>query len=241
MNCDQVFDVLTRGPFPAGEPSDEAVEWHLAGCDNCGRLAEALRPAVELLHEAIVDDETASLPGYSGRLAFEEMPWNDVCNNDGGSGEAGRLTTQRLAIQNRPIQNRAIQNRAMLRRAVLGGGKAQRFWRFAAAVALGAMLALGLGAMGLPDGKDTLPGAQGPLSPNSHGLGQLVALNLPGVCFEARSDAVGTMNVDAVMTAPVDRRNFQCCARCHAEGRARVVSIETTSKVVRSCQVCHSS
>jgi hypothetical protein len=28
MNCDQVFDVLTRGPFPTGEPSDEPVEHH---------------------------------------------------------------------------------------------------------------------------------------------------------------------------------------------------------------------
>ena len=100
------------------------------------------------------------------------------------------------------------------------------------------MLALGLDAMGLPDGKDTLPGAQGPLSPSSHGLEPLVALNLPEVCFEARSDAVGTMNVD---TAPVDRRSFQCCARCHAESRVELASIERTSTIVRSCRVCHSS
>ena len=221
MNCDQVFDILTRGPFPAGEPSDETVEWHLEGCGDCGRLAEALRPAMELLHESIVDDETEALPGYSGRLAYEEMPWSDAGDSKG----------KRLAVQRRP----------MLRRAVLGGGKAQRLSRFVAAVALGAMLALGLGAMETPDEKSTSPGAQGPLSPSSTGLGQLAALNLPGVCFEAHSDAVGTMNVGAVVAAPAGRRNFQCCARCHAEGRVELVSIETTSKIVRSCQACHSS
>ena len=221
MNCDRVFDILTRGPFPAGEPSDEAVEWHLEVCDDCRRLAEALRPAVELLHEAIVDDETESLPGYSGRLAFEGTPWSDT-----GEPEAGRL---------------AIQRRPMLRRAVLGGGKAQRLWRFAAAAALGVMLALGLNAMDVPDGNNLPAGAQGPLSPCSRGLGQLAALNLPEFCFETRSDAVGIMRDGPVMTGPVDRRNFQCCARCHAEGRARLVSVERISTVVRSCQICHSS
>jgi len=226
MNCDQVFDILTRGPFPAGEPSDEAVEWHLEGCDSCSRLAEALRPAVELLHEAIVDDEAEALPGYSGRLAFEEMPWSDADSSESGDSKTGRL---------------AIQRRPMLRRAVLGDGKTQRLWRFAAAMALGVMLALGLNAMGVPDGKNTPPGAEGLLSPGSHGLAQLVALNLPGFCFEARSDAVDIMNSEAMTTAPVDSRKFACCARCHAEGRVRSVSMETTSAVVRSCQVCHSS
>jgi hypothetical protein len=235
MNCDQVFDILTRGPFPAGEPTDDAVEWHLEGCDECRRLAEALRPAVELLHEAIIDDEAESLPGYSGRLVFDAMPWDHVDNGvgsdidngvdigvDNGGGES---KTGRVAVKRRP----------MLRRSVLGDGKTQRLWRFAAAVALGVMLALGLNAMGLPDGKNTPPGA---LPPHSRGLGQLVALGLPSDCFEAHSDAVGTIKVHAVTAG---QRNFQCCARCHAEGRARLASIETTSKVVRSCQVCHSS
>src|SRR5439155_14848244 len=70
LNCDQVFDVLTRGPFPTGEPEDDAVERHLRACHECRQLAEALRPAVALLHEAIATDEATALPEYQGAL-----PW----------------------------------------------------------------------------------------------------------------------------------------------------------------------
>ena len=62
LNCDQVFDVLTRGPFPTGSPDDEGVEHHLRACHDCRQLAEALRPAVSLLHEAVAADEALDLP-----------------------------------------------------------------------------------------------------------------------------------------------------------------------------------
>src|SRR5262249_50288232 len=68
LNCDQVFDVLTRGPFPTGAASDESVEQHLRACHECRQLAEALRPAVALMHEAIAEDEVLDLPGYHGSL-----------------------------------------------------------------------------------------------------------------------------------------------------------------------------
>jgi hypothetical protein len=68
LNCDQVFDVLTRGPFPTGEPEDEAVEHHLRACHECRRLAEALRPAVALMHEAVAADQAVDLPEYQGSL-----------------------------------------------------------------------------------------------------------------------------------------------------------------------------
>src|SRR5918997_915126 len=53
MNCDQVFMILTRGPFPTGEPWDEEVEGHLESCSECWRLAEALRPALAIFQEAV--------------------------------------------------------------------------------------------------------------------------------------------------------------------------------------------
>lgn len=87
-SCDQVFDRLTRGPFPSRafplvdqpaelawdpgrgngslSPSDDrvdaAVEAHLAVCHECRTLAEALRPAVTLLSAA------QDLPVYQGHL-----------------------------------------------------------------------------------------------------------------------------------------------------------------------------
>ena len=71
MQCEQVFDILTRGPFPTGDRSDRAVERHLGRCQDCYRLAAALRPAVELFEEAIDSKECRDLPGYWGRLACE--------------------------------------------------------------------------------------------------------------------------------------------------------------------------
>jgi hypothetical protein len=66
MDCDQVFMILTRGPFPTGAPSDEQVEEHLETCADCWRLAEALRPALELFQEAVPPIESRELPGYWG-------------------------------------------------------------------------------------------------------------------------------------------------------------------------------
>jgi hypothetical protein len=66
MDCDQVFMILTRGPFPAGEPTDEQVESHLETCGDCWRLAEALRPALEVFQEAVPAIEGRELPGYWG-------------------------------------------------------------------------------------------------------------------------------------------------------------------------------
>ncbi len=66
MDCDQVFMILTRGPFPTGEPWDEQVETHLETCGDCWRLAEALRPALEVFQEAVPPAESRDLPGYWG-------------------------------------------------------------------------------------------------------------------------------------------------------------------------------
>jgi len=66
MDCDQVFMILTRGPFPAGDPWDEEVECHLETCAGCWQLAEALRPAIEVFQEAVPPAEGRNLPGYRG-------------------------------------------------------------------------------------------------------------------------------------------------------------------------------
>jgi len=66
MDCDQVFMILTRGPFPTGELWDEDVETHLETCSDCWRLAEALRPALEVFQEAVPPAESRDLPGYWG-------------------------------------------------------------------------------------------------------------------------------------------------------------------------------
>jgi hypothetical protein len=66
MNCDQVFMVLTSGPFPTGQTSDVAVEDHLEHCPECWRIAEALRPAHDVFEESVPASEGRDLPGYWG-------------------------------------------------------------------------------------------------------------------------------------------------------------------------------
>jgi hypothetical protein len=66
MDCNQVFMILTRGPFPTGEAWDEEVEAHLESCADCWRLADALRPALEVFQEAVPAAEGRDLPGYWG-------------------------------------------------------------------------------------------------------------------------------------------------------------------------------
>lgn len=66
MDCDRVFAVLTRGPFPSGGPEDADVQHHLDGCLSCWRLAEALRPAEHLFQESVPAAESRDLPGYWG-------------------------------------------------------------------------------------------------------------------------------------------------------------------------------
>jgi len=68
MNCDQVFERLTRGPFPQATTEDAYVERHLTACHECRCLAEALRPAVELCHESLDEQSWPALPEYRGWL-----------------------------------------------------------------------------------------------------------------------------------------------------------------------------
>ena len=68
LTCDDVFDVLTREPFPAGRVDDEVVESHLAVCHQCRQLAEAFRPAIGLFHESLSASVDEELRMYRGRL-----------------------------------------------------------------------------------------------------------------------------------------------------------------------------
>lgn len=85
ISCDDVFERLTRGPFPSDadgvavataefshrcDSVDERVEAHLAACHECRMLAEALRPAAsELgLAAALRPGSESQLPLYRGRL-----------------------------------------------------------------------------------------------------------------------------------------------------------------------------
>jgi hypothetical protein len=92
MDCDQVFMILTRGPFPTGESWDEQVESHLEQCGDCWRLAEALRPALEVFQEAVPPSEGRDLPGY----------WGDARPSSSAVAELQRSSTRTALVTGVP-------------------------------------------------------------------------------------------------------------------------------------------
>ena len=140
MNCDQVFDILTRGPFPTGTAIDAGVETHLDACAECRRLAEALRPAIELFQEAIGPEESRDLPGYWCAMATD------------------RKQPVVSYAEDRPP--RSLLPRAAARKALdsLGGQwSALTVWRMAAMLALGVTLGSLVNSRLASDGPSSLP------------------------------------------------------------------------------------
>jgi hypothetical protein len=99
MDCDQVFRILTRGPFPTGEAWDEQVEAHLECCADCWKLAEALRPALEVAQESIPPAEGRNLPGYWG----DARPASIALANLAGAAASTALAAGTRRLNNRPL------------------------------------------------------------------------------------------------------------------------------------------
>ena len=116
MNCNQVFNILTRGPFPSGDLTDAAVEIHLATCPSCRCFAEALRPALDVYQETVSPEECGNLPGYWGDLAPV-------------AAERAVKTAQRASRGSRPPRLHLPAPQPML-------AVRQTQWLFAAAAAL---------------------------------------------------------------------------------------------------------
>jgi hypothetical protein len=106
MDCDRVFMILTRGPFPTGEPWDEQVEAHLESCGDCWRLAEALRPAIEVFQEAVPPAESRDLPGYWGDARPASAVFSDIAH--GTSRTALAAGVRRVARTQRGFETYPI-------------------------------------------------------------------------------------------------------------------------------------
>lgn len=66
VTCDDVFEILTRGPSPTNAAIEDAeVESHLHVCHDCRQMAEALRPAAGLLRDGLCED---GLPVFQGAV-----------------------------------------------------------------------------------------------------------------------------------------------------------------------------
>jgi hypothetical protein len=161
MTCDDVFDLLTRGPFPSGAAGDDQVEDHLTYCIECRRLAAALQPAIELFHESIGPEKSAQLPGYRGQFALPGpkglCEHGEVLSGGHATGAESRSawTEPQSVSRPQPVRGRA---RRALRAKIWGKSPASSFAmrvtksrtnlsRFAAAVLLGVAAAAGTRAL----------------------------------------------------------------------------------------------
>jgi hypothetical protein len=229
VSCDQVFDVLTRGPFSAATREGQAVQRHLEVCHECRQLAEALRPAVELLHEALPAEELSALPAYG---AGEEE--DAVCRRADGA-LAARI---RQMLDRQEVQPR----RANLEPWVQGV-------KFMAACVL--VVALGTLVVGLFAQLGTSPPPRHLLvrggaelgaghQPSAAGVLRLTALDLPTQCFTATPAAASS--AETPQAAAVVAWGHACCTRCHAAGKSTAsLTPRTFAVLAQSCSACHES
>jgi hypothetical protein len=235
MNCDQVFDVLTRGPFPTGTACDEPLEAHLNECPACRRLAEALRPALELFQEAVDPEESRDLPGYWSAAATE----GQAVVSYASEVESCRAAQRGAAG--------APANRT-------GNWSALAAWRMAAMLAIGVTLGLLLSARSALDGFGWSPfGASArpaPLAPPADEpkgslADRLQLASLPAACLRSKPDSSPR---DLARSGPGRRdqlplatqlAQLDCCSGCHNAESKAAVPATATMKVAQSCQLCH--
>ena len=229
MNCDQVFDILTRGPFPTGTECDAGVEAHLAACPECRRLAEALRPAIELFQEAIGPEESRDLPGYWCAVAADR--------------------TQPVVSYAEDREPPRTPPPAVVH-APASGWSALAMWRMAAVLALGVTVGSLLHSRVSLDGFSTVPPTTGgaaliPPADESPQRGALTpALRarlavLPAACTR-NQPGKGPRYTERgdQMLATADLTRLICCAECHHRS-SPAVPRSATSLVIESCQICH--
>lgn len=234
MNCDQVFDILTRGPFPTGQDYDAWVEEHLSGCRECRRLAEALQPALELFEESVTPEEGRNLPAYWGALLD-------------GAGEDTPAATCRVGNRRRRAVAPAPPEWISRRRGWATAG------RLTAAVMLGVLLGAALGQIDVIDRKPQAPLAElAPAADNSRidsmttlaAVGGIDFLDLTPACFSSppggsSSDRPHPIGEFAAAAAPLQLADLSCCTECHRSSGDLIASRPAVAKIAMSCRLCH--
>lgn len=219
IHCDEVFDILTRGPFPTGAPSDGIVESHLGHCDDCRRLADALRPALELLQEAVTPEESRTLPRYGGSSTCEADPWNHAAS----AGSKTLVATRRFAVR-RPA--------VLVARAWPWASSA----RFVAAALLGLVLAGALRHLGTSGAMLTAGRAKAAAwQETDDGDHWFRKQNLPADC---RQPLTGLTLLAAAPRAEA-QIELTCCLGCHSAVDQKLYASTAVGRFVQACQACH--
>lgn len=252
MTCDDVFAILTRGPFPSGERHDRMVELHLQLCPACQRLAEALRPNDDRRPESIAPEDSMALPGYwGGPLHLESQP---------------AVSLTQMAGKNRP------QSKASPVRTVRKPSYGVNIWHFTAAVALGIIIAAILRTLvGVPDrgAMSIASNATGTGYRNAGGAGgygnlpegyddrrwanadhwlqtenRIPADKLPQQCPRKAAsfrDYSPLLNGEYSAAQALRLGQENCCHNCHRTGETKLLGDDDDAilRVHRSCNACH--
>ncbi len=256
LNCDQVFDVLTRGPFPTGEPEDDAVERHLRACHECRRLAEALRPAVALLHEAIEIDEATALPEYQGALPWKRPDRTRRLSIARLASAKAGLETAAESVDGRHARDAERRKSAFPRGAWergMASAPAVRAMRVIAASLLVFALGALLFAMAWAPNRNLTTGSRGGFSaaaamnrdshgmPTANGLLTLAGLKLPQACIPDSHRPLSSEDAAQIARALDDGTlaKLRCCTECHHAGATQPASSRLIAIAEQNCQVCH--
>lgn len=220
MNCDQVFDVLTQGPFPTGNPIDDRVERHIACCYECRQMAESLRPAVNLFHESISEMDQGRLPEYRGQI---------------------RMST--LATLPEVVETLIERPRTQERVKFSSSRRSQSsFWQqgicvIAASLVLVTLIVVGSGAISTSKSAPN-PVAFTPRKPSN------IQATESAVRSTARLSVACFKNDEATVTpsgsSQVVPENMQCCTLCHNAANPSRPRIDTIAVLEKSCSGCHS-
>ncbi|QDU78057.1 hypothetical protein Pan97_51370 [Bremerella volcania] len=219
--CDDVFDVLTRAPFPTGEhETDMPIQRHLTVCHSCRELAEALRPATEMLAngQADTDDDDCSLPVF---LADDSTP-SHRCITD----QAERPTTDIVAAIRGPLIALALCLMIVL--AVQGN------W-----------------SHGSSNSDNSSPTSDSLATTGASGGANLTELlAAPNICSLVSVDAaVESKGPDGELLSHLADHKFtetHCCSQCHHASSDKVKAHKRVSlkgpqmlALVSRCQHCH--
>ena len=216
LNCDDVFETLTAGPFPAGTAADQQVQRHLESCAACRVLAEALKPACDLLHEVLPPSEQVGLPVYRDD---EELATEAI---------------MRRVRAAEPVSRRATNHSGWVKSVLVWNSLAATIlllflfpWMLDGRDQdLVAHVPQSLVGMSLPP--DCLQVAR-------FGDGKIAhpPVSATTACEECHDSA------DVVFHGEhVSRLEYYCCTECHVASKKQS-KVADVSRLVAACEVCH--
>ncbi len=221
LNCDGVFDVLTAGPFPSGDRADQSIQQHLAACSECRALAEALKPACDLLHEVMPAAEQASLPIY---LAEENEPVQKIMQR----------------VREQPVTRSGWGHHSSVKQIL--------FWNSLAATMLLVLLFPWMSggrdstqAVAHSDAHQVLLGMALPADCLQVALAGNRKIFHPPTEATAVCQTCHESGSVVIAGHSVDNLHYFCCTECHSVSRTNRPQLRDVTRLVAACQTCHSA